>query len=340
MAVFLVRAGAHGEQEELALAQGISVLGWSDLSDLSGVASREELQRLCANAYPDATPNQISNWVAQLWVFREKMQEGDTVVLPLKSRAAIAVGRVTAPYRYRPDLPEDARHTRPTEWLRTDIPRNAFGQDLLYSLGACQTVCQVRRNNAEERIKAVLAGKPDPGQGTGPGPSPEPGPDFDVEQYARDEIVAYIGRRFRGHDLARLVTELLRAQGYRAEPSPPGADGGVDIVAGAGPMGFDPPRLCVQVKSSDAPVDVGVLRELQGVMKNFGAEQGLLVAWGGFRSSVTSEARHQFFQVRLWDAGDLVDALLKNYEKLHPEIQADLPLQRIWSVVPEEQEEL
>jgi len=57
MAVFLVRAGAHGEQEELALAQGISVLGWSDLSDLSGVASREELQRLCANAYPDAAAN-------------------------------------------------------------------------------------------------------------------------------------------------------------------------------------------------------------------------------------------------------------------------------------------
>ena len=55
--------------------------------------------------------------------------------------------------------------------------------------------------------------------------------------------------------------------------SPPGADGGVDILAGKGPLGFDPPRLVVQVKSQDAPVDVGVLRELQGVMHQFNADQ-------------------------------------------------------------------
>lgn len=43
-------------------------------------------------------------------------------------------------------------------------------------------------------------------------------------------------------------------------------------------MGFEAPRLCVQVKSGDDPVDVTVLRELRGVMKAYRAEQGLIVS--------------------------------------------------------------
>jgi restriction system protein len=101
-------------------------------------------------------------------------------------------------------------------------------------------------------------------------------------------------------------------------------------------MGFDPPRLCVQVKSSNDPIDVKVLRELQGVMQNVSAEQGLLVAWGGFRQSVLAEARRQFFNLRLWDSGDLVSELLQHYEQLPKDLQAELPLKRIWALVPEE----
>lgn len=117
--------------------------------------------------------------------------------------------------------------------------------------------------------------------------------------------------------------------------SPEGADGGIDIVAGAGPMGFDPPRLGVQVKSSDTSVDVKVLRELQGALKNFGADQGLLVSWGGFTGPLLKEARRMYFEIRLWDAGDIVDNLLRHYEALSPDIQTDLPLKRIWVRVPE-----
>jgi restriction system protein len=60
-----------------------------------------------------------------------------------------------------------------------------------------------------------------------------------------------------------------------------------------------------------------VLRELQGVMPRFGAEHGLIVSWSGFKESVFREARQLFFEVRLWDAGDLVAALQRNYERLN-----------------------
>ncbi len=349
MAVWLVRAGSHGESEAAALTEGLSIIGWSEMPDLSGVKTREELRDLVEQAYPDASANKVSNYVGQLWSFCGRMHEGDLVVLPSKTRSAIAIGQIIGPYQYRPEMPGRGTHVRPTKWLQTDIPRAAFGQDLLYSFGAFMTVCQITRNSAEARVKAVLEGKPDKALPLPKAPdvaaaqtSSEAGePDqevADLEAYARDQIMGHLGRSFRGHDLSRLVNELLQAQGYRTQFSLPGPDGGVDIIAGAGPMGFDLPRLCVQVKSSDAPVDVGVLRELQGVMKNFGAQQGLLVSWGGFKGSVLQESRRLFFEIRLWDAGDLVSTLLQHYDRLPEDIQAELPLKRIWVLVPEDGE--
>lgn len=102
-------------------------------------------------------------------------------------------------------------------------------------------------------------------------------------------------------------------------------------------MGFSSPRLCVQVKSSPDPADVGVLRGLQGVLQNFRADQGLLVCWGGFKSSVIQEARQSFFTVRLWDSGELLQAIVKNYDKFPADLQAELPLKKIWALVLEEE---
>ena len=128
----------------------------------------------------------------------------------------------------------------------------------------------------------------------------------------------------------------LEAQDYRTAVSDPGPDGGVDIIAGRGPLGFDPPRLCVQVKSSTSPLDVKVLRELKGVMKDFGADQGLLVAWGGFKRTVIAEARRAYFEIRLWDAGNLLNAALSHYDRFSEDLRAELPLKKVWTLVPED----
>lgn len=336
MALWLVRAGRYGERESFALEKKVVAIGWEELPDLSNISSREKLEELCWKTYPKSKPNTIRNWVGQLWAFRERIHANDLVALPLKTRSAIAIGRVTGPYEYHTDFPADARHTRPVKWLRTDIPRAAFDQDLLYSLGAFITVCQIKRNNAEKRVEGILAGKPLKIEKRATDESEEK---LDFEQTALDQIREYVGQNFRGHDLTQLVNSLLKAQGYRTLISPAGPDGGVDIIAGHGPMGFDSPRICVQVKSSDSPLEVSVLREFQAVVKNFGADRGLLVSWGGFKSSVDKEARQHFFEIRLWDADDLLKALLENYQQLPADVQADLPLKRVWALVPEEPEE-
>jgi restriction system protein len=95
-------------------------------------------------------------------------------------------------------------------------------------------------------------------------------------------------------------------------------------------------RLCVQVKSSTSPVDVKVLRELRGVMQKINAEYGLLVSWGGFNKNCLKEAKDDFFMIRLWDSGDVLNDIFKYYDKFDDELKAELPLKRIWSLVLEE----
>jgi len=100
---------------------------------------------------------------------------------------------------------------------------------------------------------------------------------------------------------------------------------------------MDSPRICVQVKSSSTAVGASVVRELQGVVGRLNAEQGLLVAWGGLTQPARREIRQQFFQVRVWEADDVLRELTAVYDKLPGDIQADLPLKRIWTLADGEE---
>lgn len=154
----------------------------------------------------------------------------------------------------------------------------------------------------------------------------------ELEQLARGQILSYLEQHFKGPDLARVVDGVLRAEGYVTELSPPGPDGDVDIIAGRGTPGLEGPKLCVQVKSSSG---VNILKTLQGTMQAFRADQGLLVSWGGFPKSVEDEARQGFLSARLWDANDLVEAVIRNYDRLPAELKNELPLKRIWALAIE-----
>lgn len=72
-------------------------------------------------------------------------------------------------------------------------------------------------------------------------------------------------------------------------------------------------------------------------MDTFKTDQGLLVSWGGFTSQVYREAKSDYFKLRLWDPEDLLEAFFKNYEALPQDLQAELPLTNIWSLVMEEE---
>ena len=110
----------------------------------------------------------------------------------------------------------------------------------------------------------------------------------------------------------------------------------MDILAAIGSLGFGDPKLCVQVKSGDTPRDRPTLDQLIGTMRNFRAEHGLLVSWGGFKSSVIKEEAHQFFQVRLWDSDAVIEELLNVYDKLDDDLKAEIPMKRVWALTVSE----
>jgi restriction system protein len=330
MSLWLVRAGRHGEQEQGALDNNVVTIGWNKFNDLSKIKSREELTRLYLKLNPGSKKMKAANEVGQIWRFIQEIQKGDLVALPLKMQSGISIGKVESDYQYK-EITPNIKHIRYVKWIKT-IPRSAFDQDILYSLGAFMTVCQIERNEAENRVKQLLKEEiPSVEEGALEGEEI-----IDVEEYAKDQIIKYIDKKFKGHNLARLVKAILEVQGYKTTVSPPGPDGGVDILASGGTLGFDNPKICVQVKSSSAPVDVKILRDLKGTMRDVKAEQGLLISWSGFKDTVIKGAKNDFFFIRLWDQGDLLNEIFRCCDRFDDELKAELPLKRMWGLIIEE----
>jgi restriction system protein len=160
----------------------------------------------------------------------------------------------------------------------------------------------------------------------------------DLEQLGNDQIAKLIAANFKGHGLALLVEAILKAEGYTTYLSAEGADGGVDILAGASPLGFGSPQICVQVKSQDAPIGRPEIDQLMGAMKKVQAHEALFVSWSGFKPTVYKETAPSFFSVRLWNQKDLLQQLFAHYDHLDDDLKAKLPLKRIWTVAAPEKD--
>jgi restriction system protein len=345
MAFWLVRAGSHGQYEQKFLDESRIYLTWDGLNDdLSKTSDRKELRALLQKVYPQNKPVVLSIWTGQIWKFAKEMKPDDLVALPSKIQPAIHIGEITSDYHSQPEGPDPFYHWRSVNWIGEAIPRANFGKDILYSMGALLTICGIHRNDAEKRVRVMRANgwKPETAavaKVARVDPAEDDAAPAELEQLAKDQISRLISAKFKGHGLALLVENILKAQGYTTYRSPEGPDAGIDILAGAGPLGFSSPRLCVQVKSQDTPVESKTLNELRGAMQSVGATEGLFVSWGGFKPTVYKQALPSFFNVRLWTQKELLENLFEHYDKLDPELRAELPLKRIWTVAAEEDEE-
>jgi restriction system protein len=357
-AAWLIRAGSRGEDESAVLSKNLAIIGHNEFPDLVELKSTDQI----AKAYKGtpATQKSITARAAQLDKFANQAKVGDLVALPLKlKKGMVALGFIKGPYAFS-QVNSVGRHTRPVEWV-TQIPRTSFEQDLLDSLGAFSTVAPITRNGALERLEALAAGKPDPGppsgeefrtgRGTLTGKSKKPsellaetetedGSDSWSEEFsirARDRIERHIRRKFPADLLTTLIAEILRADGYTvANLGGSGPDGGQDIFAAKGQFGFEGPTIVAQVKARDKQTEASEVRELIGVMNRRKATSCLFVSWSGFTRAAEKEARDDWFSLRLWNSVDVVDALLRVYEKLPEEIQLQIPLERVWVLVDKE----
>lgn len=343
--VWVVRAGSEGEHEQANLSQNVATIGWR-IADLTSAQSREDVRKMVDAAFPEDSQGRRANFTGQIWAFRDRIQQGDIVVMPSKLRSGyLYLGKCIDGYFYDGNNPDpQRRHQLPVSWQSEAVSKSVIKDDLLYSLNAIMTVFNPTRNNAAQRVLQLYTHGKDPGNNelklaTTPAPTttavdkrdqvtdPDPTPTLEA---IRDRIRTHLVENFGDHKLTRLVADILEALGYQCEVSPPGPDGGVDILAGRGPLGLDSPTLIVEVKSEPSPVDVKVVRGLHSAMTQHRADQGLLVAWGG----VTKPAHQEFLRdrtsFRVWDSEELLDRLFETYDHLPTDTRARIPLKQAW----------
>lgn len=352
MNLWMVRAGSHGEQEGICLEKKVVTIGWNDLPDLRNFKSKHQLKEVYLGHYSEKSAVAIGLKVGQIWRFATQIEKGDLVVLPSKFAPEIHIGIVEGPYQYG-KTGDDVYHTIPVSWKKT-LSRSDFDEDLLYSFGSLLTVSCISRNNAAERVNALLQGKA--GENTTTQKEDEEWPAFDGEaslafvntdDIAYTKIEKFLQRHFKTYDFEDLIREILKAHGYNTtrtkeigylnNTKTKGADGGVDILASKGALGFEEPNICVQIKSGEGKLPPKELRELVGVMATFKANFGLLVSWGGFSDELIREAREKYFRIRLWNSGHVIQEIFEHYDKFSTEFKVRLPLKRIW-VLEEERE--
>ena len=325
MAVWVIKGGRAGEHEDTFLAKGVVSLGFDLQQSIADFASRDALREIAESR----------NGADQMWRFYQEIATGDLVVLPRKRTNQVALGRISGPYAYRPEaVSQDVPHVRAVSWEVTDIPRSNFDRDLLNSFGSQLTLSQPGAPNAESRIDRTVSIYLE----TAPADLPlasenavnDGDDDFqdeiDLEQENKNRIIARLRRKFAGTRLEHLVASILRASGYQVLETRKGADGGIDILAGKGDLGFGEPRLCVQVKGRTDQVGLAEYDRLRGNINTFRAQHGLLVSLGGFTKPVHDRNEESFFEIRLWGPDDVVQQLLDTYDALPQDIRSDIPL--------------
>ncbi len=324
MDVWLCRAGRQGEHEARFLEDNKIFYTFEEIGvPLSSFGSRKDLQEYFLKVTPNVKEQAASVYATQGWTFFQGMKPGDWVITPSKtSPGLLHFAKISGGYIFNENAEESYRHSRPVNWF-AEMYRDQFEQDIQYALGALMTICRIKQG---DRIQKTVANRRPLGEQMLPTGTYV----RDLEAEALEEISDFLIRNYKGHGLARIVEAILKAKGFTVYRSPKGADHGIDLLASSGGLGFDPPKICVQVKSTDEAVERPVLDQLIGTMANVGADYGLLVSWGGFKRSIIREMPMQFFKVRLWSHIDILNELLACYDLLGEDIRQEIPLKRVW----------
>lgn len=337
--LWLVRAGKHGEHEEKFLRDGKIYATWDIKHDLKGL-NRGEILKILQERYPGDSKKKLTHHAGQLYAFVSTMKkEEDYFVLPSKLEKEIFIGKITGDYQFNPKAEVPYYHSRKVEYFQA-IPRTHFKQDLLYSFGAFSTICSISRNNAVKRFFAMMQNNWESERDEESTKDQEiemSMSDAGIKELAEDSIVKRIEEKFSGHDFPRLIKGILEAKGYKVFQTPDQKDRGADLLASRDALGFDNQSgICVEVKSGNTPADSKIVDQLIGARDKYNAKFALLVSWGGFRKGVRRDYMEKYFGLRLWSQRDVLDELYDCYDNLSEEIKAELPLERIWSVIQED----
>ncbi len=326
-----IHAGKTSDADSLFLRKNKVALGWFEMGDLSVLsADRDAFKAKLEGVYPDKKTGYYRVAAGQLFRFIYEAKVGDLIIYPSKTDRRVHVGEITGDYEHD----EKGNHTYPNrrsvKWLN-DFNRTKFSQGALYEIGSAMSFFQVK--NYSDEFVAALGGQPVA--------SDEGGDDTasyvaeEIEQNTRDFILKVLAQELKGHGFAEFVGHLLNTMGYKTRIAPPGPDGGIDIIAHRDELGFEPPIVKVQVKSTEGSTGDPTVSQLIGKLDP--SEYGLFITLGTYTSQARNTARNKS-NLRLIDGDELVNLVLSHYEQFDSKYKGMLPLKRVYVPEPLEEE--
>jgi restriction system protein len=309
--------------------EGVVAIGWSELADAKPGMTRAELASMYQKKRPEFKSSTIISGASQVWRFLNEMQQGDLVVTYDPSLREYLVGKIDGPAFVASDAAVDGMSIlRKVAWHGA-VNRDSLSVKAKNSLGSTLTVFMVPASVATELAGVVRGAKVDKetdieDEGLGHD-SKELLQDLEGRalEFTKDRV-----SKLDWDEMQELVAGILRAIGYKTRIARSGPDRGADIVASPDGLGFEMPRIVVEVKHRQGQIGSKEVRSFLGGRHK--DDRGLYVSTGGYSKDSRYEADRAGIPLTLWDLDDLVRNLVENYEKLDSEIKQLVALKRVY----------
>jgi len=325
---WMVRAGERGFRFDDFKEKSLVSVGWLGVGEMSTLINRNDFKNRLAKVFPEWSPYEVGNSAGQLFRFAREIKIGDTVITYDTSSRKYLVGTVISEYEYTEGVIVDQSHIRRVEWVG-EVSRDSLTVASRNSLGSTLTVFSISPEAVKEML-SLLEG----------GPTSHPAPKDDAivseevsslfkdQQLMSLEFIKDKVSALKWDEMQDLVAGLLRAMGYKTRISPSGSDRGKDIVASPDGLGFEDPRIVVEVKHRAGTMGAPIVRSFLG--GRHANDKGLYVSTGGFTREARYEAERAAIPLTLMDLDDFVHSLLEHYEKLDVDMQRLIPLRKIY----------
>ena len=326
----MIRAGRGGYVAD-EFARGHVAIGWSRAGDLTRATTPAEVRNAYIQAYPEAKPGEIGNAVAMINKFRSTIKIGDQILSYDPSRREYMVGKVTGDYTFNPDAVRDHPHVRKVEWVGR-VSRDSLRVRSRNTLGSTLTLFSVPEDVLNDVLEA-LSGQNHHDEIQTFATDEEEREELEESREDTEaralELIKDRLLRLDAEQMEHLVAALLRAMGYRTRVTPKGPDRGVDVFASPDGLGFQEPRIKVEVKHRrGTTIGSQEIRSFLGGLRP--GDRGLYVSTGGYSKEGKYEAERSNFPISLLDLHELASYVVSHYESFDLEGKALIPLVKVY----------
>ena len=327
--LWFVRAGEGAAYVGEFISGKHVAIGWNEVGPVTPTTTDEELEAAFEKAYPERKLGSRRVWLAIVRRFTRELNRGDGVITYDPDQRLYFLGELESDVEHRA---HDLGRLRRVRWTH-QVQRDALEPGTRNGLGSIATLFLVGAEAREEVwAKASPIGTPAAAE-TVPFVSGGLSGESEVsvladalakaEGFIEDRLI-----KLGWDDVQELVAGVLRAMGYRARVSPPGADRGVDIFASPDGLGLEEPRIFVEVKHRKGKMDAPEIRSFLGGRKP--GDRCLYVSTGGFTKEARYEADRASVPIQLINLERLRELVVEYYELLAPDVLALLPLKKVY----------